>query len=149
MILGTKARYAVMALVDMASRHTDMPVKLADLSKQQDIPLPYLEQIFAQLRRAGLVDSIRGPKGGYALASDAAEINISSVVEAVDESIKMTRCSHDGDGQQGCLASNAQCMTHHLWEGLGNHIYDYLNGISLSDICKKNNVSKLAAFDMK
>ena len=149
MILGTKARYAVMALVDMAGRQTDMPVKLVDLSKQQDIPLPYLEQIFAQLRRAGVVQSIRGPKGGYALASDASSIHISTVVEAVDESIKMTRCGHGGEKQQGCLASNAQCMTHHLWEGLGNHIYDYLNGISLRDVCQKNNAGKVVAFDMK
>ena len=136
MILGTKARYAVMALVDLASRDSDQPVTLADLAAKQDIPLPYLEQIFAQLRRAELVESVRGPKGGYILAFDAANINIATIVEAVDESIKMTRCGHS-DKQKGCLASNAQCMTHELWEGLGTHIHSYLSGITLKQVCEK------------
>lgn len=135
MILGTKARYAVMALVDLASRQSAEPVSLSDLAEKQDIPLPYLEQIFAQLRRAELVKSVRGAKGGYVLASPAQQIDIASIVEAVDEPLKMTRCDN-GHIHSGCLANNARCKTHHLWEGLGNHIYDYLKGQTLAEVSK-------------
>ena len=136
MILGAKARYAVMALVDLASRDSDQPVKLADLAEKQNIPLPYLEQIFVQLRQANLVQSVRGPKGGYTLSAAADATNVASIVEAVDEPLKMTRCK-DGHAPKGCLPGSAQCMTHELWDGLGNHIYDYLSGISLASICKQ------------
>lgn len=135
MILGAKARYAVMAMVDLASRRSSQPVSLSDLAEKQQIPLPYLEQIFAKLRKAELVESTRGPKGGYVLSKSFSDIDIASIVEAVDEPLKMTRCSHEDKQQKGCLASNAQCMTHELWEGLGWHIHSYLSGITLKHVC--------------
>lgn len=135
MILGAKARYAVMAMVDLAGRDAAKPVVLADLAEHQSIPLPYLEQIFAQLRKASLVESVRGPKGGYTLAHPADRINIATIIEAVDEPIKMTRCNEHGE-QTGCLPSNAKCTTHALWDGLGAHIYEYLAGKSLQDVAQ-------------
>lgn len=136
MILGTKARYAVMAMVELASRGADKPVTLAQLAQSQEIPLPYLEQIFARLRKAGLVMSSRGPGGGYALARTAAETSIADIIIAADESLRMTRC--EGQSHSGCLASSrARCATHDLWEGLGGQIEAYLKGISLEDVCAR------------
>lgn len=129
MILGSKARYAVMAMADLASRPENRPVTLAELAQTQEIPLPYLEQIFAQLRRADLVQSARGPKGGYALARDAGSITIAEIVLAADESLKMTRC--EKHAQNGCLSNKARCLTHDLWDGLGEHIHEYLDSITL------------------
>ncbi len=131
MILGTKARYAVMAMVDLAGRDAGVPISLAQLADSQEITLPYLEQIFAKLKQAGLVSSVRGPGGGYVLCKNASDITVASIVEAVDESIKMTRCEkHVG----GCMSSRAQCLTHDLWDGLGEQIHGYLSGISLADV---------------
>lgn len=135
MNLRTKGRYAVMAMVELAARGHGKPVCLADLSESQEIPLPYLEQIFAKLRRQGLVQSSKGPGGGYMLAHPASDIRISSIVEAVDEPIKMTRCESHSEG--GCMSSKARCLTHDLWEGLGEQIYSYLHSISLQDICNR------------
>lgn len=134
MMLGTKSRYAVMAMVDLARRGGEEPVTLAQLAEAQDIPLPYLEQIFSQLRKGGLVESVRGPGGGYTLARDASQMPIADIVAAVDESLKMTRC---GKAEGGCLATKARCLTHDLWEGLSDHIANYLQGITLSDVCQK------------
>jgi len=136
MILGTKARYAVMAMVDLALKGgTEHPVTLADIAMRQEIPLAYLEQIFSKLRRGGLVQSVRGPGGGYKLAYERADIRISDVVSAVDESIKMTRCEAHGT-KTGCLNSGkAKCLTHDLWDGLGEQIYSYLHSVTLEDVC--------------
>lgn len=136
MILGTKARYAVMAMVELAARGGSKPVTLAELADSQEIPLPYLEQIFSRLRRGGLVKSVRGPGGGYVLTHSAAQTFIDSIISSVDEPIKMTRCATQS--VEGCLASKARCATHDLWEGLGNQISDYLKGISLEDVCNRN-----------
>lgn len=134
MILGAKARYAVMAMADLASRDGGKsPVTLADLAEAQEIPLPYLEQIFARLRKEALVSSVRGPGGGYVLARTAESIRISDIVLAVDEPIKMTRCESHVQG--GCLSGKARCRTHDLWEGLSSHIFSYLEGVSLQDLC--------------
>ena len=135
MILGTKARYAVMAMVELAGRAQDKPVSLAELAESQDITVPYLEQIFSKLKQCGLVKSMRGPGGGYVLARDASAISIADVVLAAEESIKMTRCEKHGSG---CMSSKARCLTHDLWEGLEAQIYGYLSAISLADVRQKN-----------
>lgn len=146
MILGTKARYAVMAMVELAMLGQAKPVTLAQLAASQEIPLPYLEQLFARLRKAGLVKSSRGPGGGYTLAKTSADTSIAAIVEATEEPLKMTRC--EGHAEHGCMASRGRCATHELWEGLGNHIYGYLNGISLQDVAgKRNSVMKPSRFD--
>lgn len=133
MILSTKGRYAVMAMVDLASRDDTQPTALAQIAQQQEIPLAYLEQIFARLKRAELVKSIRGPRGGYLLHRDAGAISIAEIVLAADESIEMTRC---GSGSEGCMSPKTRCLTHDLWEGLTNHIHDYLQSITLAHVCE-------------
>jgi len=135
MILGSKARYAVMAMVDLAKNDSDKPMTLADISSRQEISLAYLEQIFPKLKKAELVFSIRGPGGGYMLSRAPADINVLSIIHAVDESLQMTRCEKEHSG--GCMSTKAQCVTHSLWAGLGNHIENYLEAISLSDICDR------------
>lgn len=131
MKLGTKGRYAVMAMADLAARQQNGPVKLDDIASRQDLSLSYLEQLFAKLRRANLVKSIRGPGGGYALARDADKILISDIVMAVDEELDITRCGHQAGG---CLPKGAKCATHHLWHALTEEIYGFLNRISLADV---------------
>jgi Rrf2 family transcriptional regulator, iron-sulfur cluster assembly transcription factor len=135
MILGTKARYAVMAMVDLTMHAGDKPVKLAAIAERQEIPLAYLEQIFARLRQKGLVKSVRGPGGGYRLARQGTNTLISEIVLAADESMKMTRCESSAAG--GCLASRARCLTHDLWDGLSGQIYNYFHAISLEDVCQR------------
>ena len=134
MILGTKVRYAVMAMAELASRDAHMPVSLADLAESQEITVPYLEQIFAKLKHAGLVKSVRGPGGGYILASSAADITMADIAIAVEESMKMTRCENQSD--QGCMATRTRCATHHLWEGLERQIMQYLGSVNLSQLAK-------------
>ncbi len=136
MILGTKARYAVMAMVELAARGTDRPVALAELAESQEITVPYLEQIFSKLRHGGLVESVRGPKGGYVLTKPASDMAIVEIVRAVEEAIKMTRCgSHDD--KKGCMVSSSRCATHDLWEGLEKQIEGYLGSVTLADVCEK------------
>ena len=130
----TKGRYAVMAMVDLTMHSGDGPVTLAEIAQRQDIALNYLEQIFMKLRKNGLVKSVRGPGGGYIMPIEPSDIKIADIVVAVDESIKMTRCADKSDG--GCMHGKAKCITHNLWEGLSKQIFDYLNSISLADICK-------------
>lgn len=134
MILGAKARYAVMAMAELAGRGGDQPVTLAEIAQTQEIPLPYLEQIFNKLKKNGLVKAVRGPGGGYLLARPAAETWISDIVLAVEESLKMTRCEKDSGA--GCMHRKTRCVTHDLWEGLGEQIYTYLRGISLENLCQ-------------
>lgn len=145
MILGSRARYAVMAMVDLAARGDCGPVTLADLAQRQDIPLPYLEQIFAMLRRAGLVRSNRGPGGGYRLAEAAGGVTVAAIVSAVEESPSMTRCGkHEGSG---CLAhGTSRCLTHDLWEGLEAHMYDYLQSVTLADVLARRYRAGFPAF---
>ena len=136
MILGTKPRYAVMAMVELAGREQGTPVRLSELADAQEITLPYLEQIFSKLKQAGLVESMRGPGGGYALAKPAKSIAIGDIVAAVEESIKMTRCDKENPNAQtkGCMASRARCLTHDLWEGLEKNIENYLFSVTLADV---------------
>ena len=135
MKLSTKGRYAVMALADLAACSRERPVSLADIAERQEISLSYLEQLFAKLRRAGLVNSVRGPGGGYLLAHRADETRISDVILAVDEPIRATRCS---PGQPtGCRSNKSRCLTHDLWEELGNQIYLYLSSVTLADVVSR------------
>lgn len=135
MKLSAKSRYAVMAMCDLAGHPGDKPIALADIAERQNISLSYLEQLFAKLRRSDLVKSVRGPGGGYLLARSADNIPIADVIMAVDSPIRMTRCS---PGQPfSCRGSESRCMTHELWEELGNQIYLYLASISLADVIQR------------
>ncbi len=132
MKLSTKGRYAVMAMVDLAATGSGRPVSLAEIAERQEISLSYLEQLFAKLRRGGLVNSVRGPGGGYLLAHAAEETRISDIILAVDEPIRATRCT---PGQPfGCRSNKSRCLTHDLWEELGNQIYLYLCSVTLADV---------------
>lgn len=135
MILGSKTRYAVMAMVELAGYSADTPVKLSDLAGAQEITVPYLEQIFAKLKQAGLVKSVRGPGGGYIMAKPASQMRISEVVQAVEEPMKMTRC--DRHESIGCMSDGARCVTHDLWQGLENHIFKFLDSITVADVRKR------------
>ncbi len=135
MKLSTKGRYAVMAMVDLAQQSNGRPIALADVARRQEISLSYLEQLFAKLRRHGLVKSVRGPGGGYLLSLPAAETRVADLILAVDEPIRATRCTPGSP--EGCRANNERCSTHDLWEALGNHIYMFLSAISIADICEK------------
>ena len=135
MKLSTKGRYAVMALVDLASQSNGRPVALADIAERQEISLSYLEQLFAKLRRGGLVRSVRGPGGGYLLARSAEETRISDAILAVDEPIRATRCK--SGSAIGCRSNKSRCLTHDLWEELGNQIHIFLSSVSLADVCGK------------
>jgi Rrf2 family iron-sulfur cluster assembly transcriptional regulator len=133
--LSTKGRYAVMALVDLANQSDGRPVALADIAERQEISLSYLEQLFAKLRRGGLVRSVRGPGGGYLLARSADETRISDAILAVDEPIRATRCKSGSSA--GCRSNKSRCLTHDLWEELGNQIHIFLSSVSLADVCNK------------
>jgi len=132
MRLSTKGRYAVMAMTDLATHGAERAVTLGAIAERQEISLAYLEQLFARLRRAGLVKSVRGPGGGYRLVRPAAETRISEIVLAVDEPLHATRCA--GDQAAGCMASGEQCLTHGLWAALGDRIEDFLASVSLEDV---------------
>ena len=132
MRLSTKGRYAVMAMVDLASHEGAKPISLAEIAQRQGISLSYLEQLFGHLRRGGLVRSVRGPGGGYLLAHPAHRMRIADVILAVDEPIKAVRCQPGSP--MGCLADKGRCQTHHLWEELGNQIYLFLNSVTLADV---------------
>ena len=132
MKLSTKGRYAVMALVDLANHGDERPTSLAEIAERQEISLSYLEQLFAKLRRGGLVKSVRGPGGGYLLANKPEETRIADIILAVDEPIRATRCT---PGQpHGCRANKSRCTTHDLWEELGNQIYLYLSSVTVADV---------------
>ena len=132
MRLSTKGRYAVMAMADLARRERDIAraVTLSDIAARQEISLSYLEQLFARLRRKGLVKSTRGPGGGYRLAKTADATSIADIVHAVDEPLRATRCKE----AKGCMIRGERCLTHDLWADLGDRIEDYLASVSLADV---------------
>ena len=132
MRLSTKGRYAVMAMADLARREHEAAraVALADIAARQEISLSYLEQLFARLRRKGLVKSARGPGGGYRLARTADTTTIAEIVHAVDEPLRATRCQEG----KGCMIKGERCLTHDLWADLGDRIEDYLASVSLADV---------------
>ncbi|MBI3675513.1 MAG: Rrf2 family transcriptional regulator [Proteobacteria bacterium] len=137
MRLSTKGRYAVMAMADLAGHDGgSKPVSLAEIAKRQEISLSYLEQLFAKLRRGGLVKSVRGPGGGYRLARPANDVRIADIIVAVDEPIQATRCR--ADSAKGCMGTvTGRCITHDLWEELGRQIHVFLAGVSLADVLEK------------
>jgi len=145
MRLSTKGRYAVMAMADLAGQDRAgrcaetgecRAVTLAEIAARQQISLPYLEQLFARLRRAGLVKSVRGPGGGYRLAKPSDETRIAEIVHAVDEPIRATRCEGNREGR-GCMASGEQCLTHGLWDALGREIEGFLYRVTLADVLER------------
>ena len=132
MKLSTKGRYAMVALADLALAPEDALLSLGEISKRQDISLPYLEQLFVKLRRAGLVESVRGPGGGYRLAREPSRIRVSEILGAVDETVS---AMHTGAGASGAVSgSKAQSLTNRLWEGLSAHVYVFLHQTRLSDV---------------
>lgn len=140
MRLSTKGRYAVMAMADLAKNSrvqngagSGRAVSLGEIATRQEISLSYLEQLFARLRKSGLVKSMRGPGGGYRLAKGADQTSIAEIVLAVDEPIRATRCvGHSSP--RGCMMAGERCITHDLWEDLGDEIHRYLSGVSLEDV---------------
>lgn len=132
MKLGTKGRYGVMAMVDLARHGGACPVRIAEIAERQEISPSYLEQLFAKLRRGGLVQSARGPGGGYKLARAPEDIRIADIFCAVGERTEATRCKKGSTA--GCAKSTARCLTHDLWDELGNQIYLFLNSVSLADV---------------
>jgi Rrf2 family iron-sulfur cluster assembly transcriptional regulator len=135
MKLSTKGRYAVMAMVDLAQHSAERPVCLSEIAERQEISLSYLEQLFAKLRRGGLVKSVRGPGGGYLLAHDRDVTRISDIILAVDEPIRAVRCKPGAT--LGCRGDRSRCLTHDLWEELSNQIHLYLSSVTLADVCEK------------
>ena len=132
MRLTTKGRFAVTAMIDLALRSHSGPVALAAISQRQQISLSYLEQLFVKLRRAGLVESVRGPGGGYRLARAPSSIRVSEILSAVDETVS---AMHTGAGASGGVSgSRAQSLTNRLWEGLSAHVYVFLHQTRLSDV---------------
>jgi Rrf2 family transcriptional regulator, iron-sulfur cluster assembly transcription factor len=139
MRLSTKGRYSVTAMLDLAIHDKAGPVTLADISQCQGISLSYLEQLFARLRKSGLVKGVRGPGGGYRLSRPANEISIGDIVRAVDESVDVTRCEGRGD----CLNGEA-CLTHELWTELSHRLYQFLDGITLSQFVDRPGIPELS-----
>lgn len=140
MKLSTKGRYAVMAMVELASRGDAKPTTLAEIAERQDISLSYLEQLFAKLRRAGVVRSVRGPGGGYVLAFPPRDTRISDIIIAVDEPVQVTRCRPGSP--KGCTIDGSRCLTHDLWEELGQQIRLFLASVSLEDVCQRRVLGK-------
>lgn len=139
MKLTTRGRYAVTAMLDLALHADNGPVSLADISERQEISLSYLEQLFSRLRRHKLVVSTRGPGGGYSVGRPLAEIAVSDIVLAVNESVDATQCG----GQKNCY-QHGRCLTHDLWEGLSQQVERFLSGISLHDLINKEPVKRVA-----
>ena len=142
MKMSTKGRYAVMAMIDIAQQAGEKPVSLNDIAVRQDISQEYLEQLFGKLRRSGVVTSVRGPGGGYALARPIGDITLSEVILAVDEPLRVTRCS--GDGIDGCVKGE-QCCAHDLWASLGRQMMYFLESVTLEDVVQKRNLALAAS----
>src|SRR5262249_40462296 len=143
MRLSTKGRHAVMAMVDLAKHSEGEPIALAEIAERQEISLSSLDRLFAKLRLAGLVRSGRGPGGGYRLAPPAEETRIADVILAVDEPIRATRCTPGAP--MGCRGSKSRCLTHDLWEELGNQIHLYLSSVSLADVVEQRVLGRSGA----
>ena len=133
MRLTTKGRYAVTAMVDLGLHSQHGPVTLAEISERQEISLAYLEQLFAKLRRSALVESVRGPGGGYLLGRPQSELSIAAIIDAVDENIDATSCGGKADCNDGTI-----CLTHNLWSELSRSIHGFLSGISLATLIEQS-----------
>src|SRR5258708_15074036 len=132
MKLTAKGRFAVTAMLDLALHGHDGPVTLAGISERQKISLSYLEQLFGKLRRRELVDSVRGPGGGYQLAREASKLTVADIISAVEEPLDSTQCG----GRENCM-ENQRCMTHDLWEELHTTVYGFLSRVTLSQLVDK------------
>jgi len=139
MKLSTKGRYAVTAMMDLAIRDPLGPVTLADISQCQGISLSYLEQLFAKLRKDGLVEGVRGPGGGYRLGRPASQISIAEIIKAVDENIDVTRCLGNKDCHGG-----EKCLTHQLWEDLSTRLYDFLDNLTLASFIQRPEIREVS-----
>lgn len=139
MRLTTKGRYAVTAMLDLAYHSQTRPVTLTDIATRQTISLSYLEQLFARLRKGGMVKGVRGPGGGYTLSRSAHEINIADIIEAVDETVDSTKCG----GKANCH-NEQPCLTHDLWMGLSEQIREYLKQINLGQLLERDLISEVA-----
>ena len=140
MRLTTKGRFAVTAMLDLALNQGARPVTLAGISRRQGISLSYLEQLFGKLRRHSLVDSVRGPGGGYTLAKQSESMSVAEIIIAVDEPIDATQCG----GKENCR-EEGRCMTHDLWATLNEKMYDYLASVKLSDLVETHKRNTEAA----
>ena len=140
MRLTTKGRFAVTAMIDVAMHGTKSPVTLAGVSQRQKISLSYLEQLFGKLRRHGLVESVRGPGGGYRLARAPAAISVAEVIVAVDEPIDATQCA----GRESCKEDGKRCMTHELWANLNAHIFTFLRSVTLAELVSQQHKPDVA-----
>ena len=136
MKLTTKGRYAVMAMADLASNAKVGPISLTEISTRQNISLAYLEQIFIKLKNKKLVKSARGASGGYILEKPASEINLSNIIYAVDEEVKMLKCKKNS--KKGCNNKSTKCITHNLWDELDQHINGFFERVKLQDLVKQN-----------
>jgi Rrf2 family iron-sulfur cluster assembly transcriptional regulator len=132
MRLTTRGRYAVTAMLDLALHYDRGPVSLAEIAERQGISQSYLEQLFARLRRNGLVDGMRGPGGGYKLGRPSSAISVADVIDAVNETVDATRCG----GRRNCQGEQ-RCLTHDLWENLSNQIRDFLASVSLDQLVRQ------------
>jgi len=140
MKLTTKGRYAVTAMLDLALHDVKGPINLADIARRQDISLAYLEQLFSKLRKNMLIESARGPGGGYRLKRPAAEISVRDVIDAVDEPVDATRCG----GQENCQGE-LRCLTHDLWEDLNHQISEFLRSVTLGELIQRKNIRQISA----
>lgn len=143
MRLTTKGRFAVTALLDLAMQHSKEPVKLAEISKRQQISLSYLEQLFTKLRQQKLVDSVRGPGGGYCLAKKMEHVSVADIILAVDEPIDATKCG----GKENCH-NDKKCMTHDLWKKLNELIFDHLGSVSLKQLVDEQQMNEKNIVEM-
>lgn len=132
MRLTTKGRFAVTAMMDIALQEGGRPVALSDISERQNISLSYLEQLFGKLRRRALVTSVRGPGGGYRISQPTETITVGEIIRAVDETVDATQCG----GLKNCK-DDKECITHELWTGLNEHIFDYMDTVKLADLVEK------------
>ena len=140
MKLTSKGRYAVTAMLDVAIKEHKGPVPLADISERQGISLSYLEQLFSKLRKKELVKSVRGPGGGYLLGKIRSEISVAMIIDAVNESVDVRKCT----GDNGCVENGVQCLTHSLWEQLSDRISSFLDGITLEELMVTDHVQTIS-----
>ena len=130
MMLTTKARYAIIGIIEIAESKSPKPIRLCEISEKHGITIRYLEQIFMKLKNSGIVSAIKGPGGGYVLNTSLESLNLADIIEAVGENMTMTRCSNC----KSYITAKVRCKTHNLWEGLSAHIKKYFKDISIADV---------------
>ena len=145
MKLSSKGRYAVMAMADLAKNNIQQPISLTEISIRQGISLSFLEQLFLKLKKNNLVESTRGPRGGYILSKNPGEIKLSSIIKAVDEKIKTVKCKKES--KKGCNGKSIKCITHDLWDDLEIHINNFFEKNTLKDIVYRSNKNQQKEFN--